>query len=118
MNRIEEESAIKKAEQQNPALVELLEFYRQWSRKYPHYEIGIEIGNCGDAEIEGLAVMLDSDEIEEAKRGALPYLRCPLSRYDSIEVSKLSTEKSVAEAKKRIEERIRNGGFNHNILPC
>ena len=108
---------IERAEKQNPEIAEVLEFYRQWSKKYPQYEIGIEIGNCGDAEIEALAIIMDSDELPEAKRGALSYLRVPLSKYDSLEVSKYSTEKSVADAKKRAEDRLRTGGFEHTILP-
>ncbi len=101
------------------AITEVLEFYREWSKKYPQYEIGIEIGNCDDAEILALATEMDAEELPEAERGALTYLRCPLSRYDSIEVTKYSTEKSIAAAKKRAEDRLKNGGeFEHTILPC
>lgn len=86
------EKEIEKAERENPALVEILEFYFQWKKKYPIYEISFEIGKCGNAEIEALAVIMESDELPEAKRGELNYLRVDLRKGDSIEVNKFKTK--------------------------
>ena len=81
------ENEIEKAEQRNPAIMEVLEFYRQWRKKYP-YTISFEIGNVGDAELEDFAVIMDSDEVMEAKARRLMYIREYLHTGDSIELNK------------------------------
>ena len=81
------ENEIEKAEQRNPAIMEVLNFYQQWRKKYP-YTISFEIGSCGNAELEDFAVIMDSDEVMEAKAGRLMYIRVDLHEGYSIELNK------------------------------
>lgn len=121
--RNQEEMDILKAERSNPALVELLDFYNQWSRKYPQYEFDLVISNCGNAEIEALATILESDELPEAKRGSLDFIQISLSKYDQIELNKYSSIKAAQDAIKAAQRKAellkRNNDDNfHSIVPC